>query len=64
MHSEQYAPGISCPYCYDKLSEEKRASLIERQKQVALAKKRGEAHIGSKQHRNKQKHDSINKNIE
>ncbi|HSI43412.1 MAG TPA: rhodanese-related sulfurtransferase [Methylotenera sp.] len=51
MHSEQYAPGISCPYCYDKLSEEKRASLIERQKQVALAKQRGEAHIGSKQHR-------------
>lgn len=51
MHSEQYAPGISCPYCYDKLSKEKRTSLIERQKQVALAKQRGETHIGSKQKR-------------
>lgn len=49
MQSVQYAPGISCPYCYDKVSAEKRASLLERQKQVALAKKRGEAHIGSKQ---------------
>lgn len=55
MQSTQYAPGISCPYCYDKVSEEKRASLIERQKQVALAKKRGEAHIGSKQTGIKQK---------
>jgi UPF0176 protein len=56
MHSEQYAPGISCPYCYDKLSEEKRASLSERQKQVALAKQRGEAHIGTTQ-----KRDALNK---
>jgi len=47
MQSEQYAPGISCPYCYDKLSAEKRASLSERQKQVALAKQRGESHIGN-----------------
>lgn len=49
MQSDQYAAGISCPYCYDKVSAEKRASLVERQKQVALAKKRGEAHIGTKQ---------------
>ena len=47
MQSTQYVAGISCPYCYDKVSEEKRASLIERQKQVTLAKKRGKAHIGS-----------------
>ncbi len=49
MQSEQYTPGISCPYCYNTISEEKRASLTERQKQVILAKKRGEAHIGEKQ---------------
>jgi UPF0176 protein len=47
--SSQYTAGISCPYCYDKLSEEKRASLTERQKQVILAKKRGQIHIGEKQ---------------
>jgi UPF0176 protein len=46
MQSPQYTAGISCPYCYDKISEEKRASLTERQKQVILAKKRGEVHIG------------------
>ena len=46
MQSAQYAAGISCPYCYDKISAEKRASLIERQKQVMLAKKRGKTHIG------------------
>jgi UPF0176 protein len=48
MQSMQYTPGISCPYCYDKISEEKRASLTERQKQVILAKQRGEMHIGEK----------------
>jgi UPF0176 protein len=46
MQSEAYVPGISCSYCFDKLSEEKRASVTERQKQIALAKQRGEAHIG------------------
>jgi UPF0176 protein len=49
MQSTQYTPGISCPYCYDKISEEKRASLTERQRQVILAKQRGEMHIGEKQ---------------
>ncbi|MFA7349379.1 MAG: rhodanese-related sulfurtransferase [Methylotenera sp.] len=49
MQNEQYTAGVSCPYCYDKLSTEKRASLIERQKQVTLAKQRGATHIGEKQ---------------
>jgi UPF0176 protein len=46
MQDEKYTPGISCPYCYDSLTEEKRASLTERQKQVILAKQRGKNHIG------------------
>ncbi len=50
MQSEKYTPGLSCPYCYNSLSEEKRASLTERQKQVILAKQRGASHIGEKQH--------------
>jgi UPF0176 protein len=49
MQSAQYTAGISCPYCYNTLSTQKRASLTERQKQVILAKKRGEMHIGEKQ---------------
>jgi UPF0176 protein len=48
MQSSQYTAGISCPYCYDKLTEEKKASLTERQKQVILAKQRGQMHIGGK----------------
>ncbi len=49
MQHPHYTPGISCPHCYDKTSEEKKAALTERQKQVILAKARGEAHIGEKQ---------------
>jgi UPF0176 protein len=52
MQSTQYTAGISCPYCYDKLTEGKKASLTERQKQVILAKQRGHAHIGEKQKNN------------
>jgi UPF0176 protein len=47
MKSERYTPGISCPHCYDKTSEEKKAALTERQKQVVLAKQRGQNHIGA-----------------
>ena len=47
MQSPQYVAGISCPYCHDKLTAEKRASVAERQKQISLAKRRGEAHLGS-----------------
>ena len=46
MHAAQYVAGISCPYCHDKLSAEKRAGVIERQKQMALARERGEQHLG------------------
>jgi UPF0176 protein len=44
--SPHYMAGVSCPHCYDKISDEKKARILERQKQIELAKKRGEAHIG------------------
>jgi len=44
--SPKYAQGISCPRCFDTLTEEKRASLTERQYQVRLAELRSEQHIG------------------
>jgi UPF0176 protein len=47
MKSEQYTPGISCPYCYNTHTPEKLKSLTERQRQVILAKERGTHHIGS-----------------
>lgn len=46
IQSPEYTAGISCPYCFSTLSTLKRASLTERQKQVILAKSKGEMHIG------------------
>ena len=44
--SPKYQAGVSCPNCYDSLTPEKRAASLERQKQVELARQRGETHIG------------------
>ncbi|MCR8922599.1 rhodanese-related sulfurtransferase [Dasania sp. GY-MA-18] len=45
--SQHYQPGVSCPYCFDKVTEEQRQRFAEREKQIQLAKQRGEAHLGS-----------------
>ncbi len=45
--SGKYEPGVCCPRCYDRLTPGQRARFAERQKQVQLAAKRGERHIGS-----------------
>ncbi len=45
--SEKYVTGVSCPHCYDNVSPERKARFRERQKQVDLARQRGEQHIGS-----------------
>jgi UPF0176 protein len=45
--SPLFAEGISCPACHDERSEDDRARYAERQKQIALAKKRGQRHIGA-----------------
>ncbi len=42
--SEHYAPGISCPHCWDSLSEKTRAGARERQKQIELARARNQPH--------------------
>lgn len=46
--SSQYVEGVSCPACINEYSEEKKRAFAERQKQVELAEKRGEQHIGVK----------------
>ena len=48
IQSNDYIEGISCSYCMGKISEEKKSNLKERQKQINLAKSRGEEHIGKK----------------
>ncbi|MCE2596977.1 rhodanese-related sulfurtransferase [Motilimonas cestriensis] len=43
---ERYMAGVSCPNCYDKLTEQQKQRFSEREKQIRLAQERGEAHIG------------------
>jgi UPF0176 protein len=45
--SEKYVQGVSCPYCFDKKTEKQRNRFAERERQVQLARSRGEEHIGS-----------------
>jgi UPF0176 protein len=49
LQNEKYIEGISCIYCYDKTTEEKKERFGSRQKQILLAKERGEKHLGGKQ---------------
>jgi UPF0176 protein len=46
LASPEYREGVSCPKCAGGLDAERAARLEERAKQVALAKARGEKHIG------------------
>lgn len=40
MQSEKYEIGISCPHCYDKLTEDQRRRFAERKKQILLQRAR------------------------
>jgi len=44
--SPLFVKGVSCPACVNEHSEERKRDFAERQKQVDLAKARGETHIG------------------
>lgn len=46
LTSDRYVPGESCPYCFDSTTPEQRARYRERERQVRLAEKRGDVHIG------------------
>jgi len=41
-----YREGVSCPHCIDRFSDADRARFAERQKQMQLARRRGEQHLG------------------
>lgn len=47
MKSEHYIQGVSCHHCYNKKTDEQRKRFMQREKQVRLARSRGEEHIGS-----------------
>ncbi len=43
---KQFKLGISCHHCIDNSSAAQKVAFAERQKQIALAKQRGQAHMG------------------
>lgn len=44
--SALFEPGVCCPKCHDTLSPDQKRRFSERQKQMELAKTRGEVHLG------------------
>ena len=44
--SDKYEQGVSCPSCFEKVSPERKQRFIEREKQIQLARQRGENHLG------------------
>ncbi|MEQ5835231.1 rhodanese-related sulfurtransferase [Marinobacter sp. NFXS9] len=42
----EYEQGVSCHQCIDDLTPEQRARFAEREKQIRLARQRGESHVG------------------
>ncbi|MEH6549754.1 MAG: rhodanese-related sulfurtransferase [Pseudomonadales bacterium] len=44
--SEHHSQGISCPHCYDKTSAKQRQRFEERERQMQLARSRGDSHMG------------------
>jgi UPF0176 protein len=45
--SGKYEVGVCCPLCFDKLTDDQKLRFRERQKQVELAARRGEPHVGA-----------------
>ena len=41
IKSKKYQKGISCPKCYGKISAAKKKSLVDRNKQISIAKRKG-----------------------
>jgi len=46
LTDDRYEEGISCLYCHDKTTQEKKKRFESRQKQIELAKQKGEKHLG------------------
>lgn len=44
--SEHFIEGVSCPHCFEKKTDAQKSRFAERERQVQLARKRGEQHIG------------------
>jgi len=45
--SPQYVKGVSCPHCFDQKTEAQKRGFAERERQVELARQRGQIHVGA-----------------
>ena len=43
--SPHFREGVSCPRCHDQTTDDQKARFAERQKQIELARQRGECHV-------------------
>jgi len=48
--SKQYKEGITCPYCYNKLTQSQKERFLMRQKQILAAKRLNKSHIFQKEY--------------
>ena len=48
LASPLYVEGVSCPHCHDNRSEKQKRGYAERQRQVDLARQRGQRHVGAR----------------
>jgi len=55
-NSPIYEEGVSCPQCFDSLSEDKKCRIRERHRQITLSIKRGEEHLGDEAMSKKRMH--------
>ena len=46
QQSPHFVAGVSCPHCYDTLTDRQKQRFSEREKQMTLARQRGEKHLG------------------
>jgi len=46
MQHEHYQKGVSCEFCFDKQSAEQKERFAQREKQMQLAQRRGDTHLG------------------
>jgi UPF0176 protein len=45
--SKHYVKGVSCPHCFDLKTEAQKHGFAERERQVELARRRGQTHVGA-----------------
>lgn len=48
LKSDRYQAGVTCPKCYDVLSDSQKHKSQERQRQIDIAKQRGYSHLGTR----------------